>query len=41
MVLERMDPIFAVGFIAYHALKSVWGIYLKRSNAISSEISDF
>jgi hypothetical protein len=36
MVKERMDPIFPVGFIAHHALKSLWGICLKRSNTIIS-----
>ena len=37
MVLERMDPIIPIGFIAHLAFKSLWGICLKRSNAISSE----
>jgi len=41
MIVERMGPIFPVGFTAHHALKPVWGTCLKRSNAISSEIGDF
>jgi len=36
MVLERMDPIFSVGFIAHHELMSLWGICLERSNATIS-----
>jgi len=37
LVLERMDPIIPVGIIAHHALKSLWGICLKRNSAFSSE----
>jgi hypothetical protein len=39
--LGKMDPILPVGFLAHHALTSVWGTCLKRSNANYSEIGDF
>lgn len=38
LLVKRMDPIIPVGFIAHHALKSLWGICLKRNkNAFFSE----
>ena len=37
LLLVRMDPIIPVGFIAHHALKSLWGICLKRNIAFPSE----